>query len=55
MDDEAGGSSLPEGRFEGIESFRQLVRDALATAAREGWKEIVLADASFADRTRCPS
>jgi len=40
---------LPEGRFEGREAFRQLVRDALATAAREGWREIVLSDASFED------
>jgi hypothetical protein len=40
---------LPQGRFEGREAFRQLVRDALACAAREGWREIVLADASFED------
>lgn len=38
---------LPSRRFEGREDFRQLVRDALATAARDGWPEIVLADASF--------
>ena len=38
---------LPSKRFEGREAFRQLVRDALATAAREGWPEIVLSDASF--------
>lgn len=40
---------LPSGRFEGREAFRQLVRDALATAAREGWREIVLSDATFED------
>jgi hypothetical protein len=40
---------LPDRRFEGREEFRQLVRDALATAAREGWREIVLSDASFED------
>ena len=40
---------LPSHRFEGREAFRQLVRDALATAAREGWREIVLSDASFGD------
>ena len=45
--DDSGGTPLPEGRFEGREAFRQLVRDALATAAREGWREIVLADANF--------
>ena len=49
MQDEAGGSALPEGRFEGIDAFAQLVRDALATAGREGWKEIILADATFED------
>ncbi|PWW48764.1 hypothetical protein DFR36_101273 [Melaminivora alkalimesophila] len=40
---------LPEGRFSGREAFRQLVRDALAAAAREGWSELVLSDASFVD------
>lgn len=43
------GTGLPDGRFEGRDAFRQLVRDALATAAREGWREIVLSDASFDD------
>lgn len=42
-------SALPPGRFEGRETFQQLVRDALATAAREGWREIILADADFGD------
>jgi hypothetical protein len=41
--------SLPSGRFEGREAFRQLVRDALACAAREGWRELILCDADFAD------
>lgn len=40
---------LPQGRFEGREAFRGLVRDALACAAREGWQEIILADATFED------
>lgn len=40
---------LPSKRFEGREEFRQLVRDALACAAREGWREIILSDASFLD------
>ena len=40
---------LPQGRFEGRRAFAQLVRDALAAAAREGWREIILSDASFAD------
>jgi hypothetical protein len=49
MNDDSKVPGLPSGRFEGREAFRQLVRDALATAAREGWREIVLSDASFAD------
>nr|WP_174764499.1 hypothetical protein [Alicycliphilus denitrificans] len=40
---------LPGGRFEGREAFQQLVRDALACAAREGWSELMLCDASFHD------
>lgn len=42
-------TALPQGRFEGRAAFAQLVRDALAAAAREGWREIILSDASFAD------
>jgi hypothetical protein len=42
-------AALPDKRFEGREEFRQLVRDALATAARAGWREIILSDADFAD------
>lgn len=42
-------ADLPSGRFEGRNAFRQLVRDALACAAREGWREIILSDADFAD------
>ena len=41
--------ALLEGRFEGRNAFQQLVRDALAAAVREGWREITLADASFDD------
>ncbi len=41
--------ALPSGRFEGRVAFQQLVRDALACAAREGWREVILCDASFAD------
>jgi hypothetical protein len=40
---------LPAGRFSGRKDFQQLVRDALACAAREGWPEIVLCDATFED------
>jgi hypothetical protein len=41
--------ALPSGRFTGRKDFQQLVRDALACAAREGWREIILCDASFED------
>ena len=41
--------SLPAGPFRGPEEFRQLVRDALAAAAREGWREIILCDPGFED------
>jgi len=46
--DEAAGA-LPSGRFGGRIAFQQLVRDALACAAREGWPEIILCDAGFHD------
>jgi hypothetical protein len=52
MSEEGSGSNalpLPSRRFEGREDFRQLVRDALACAVREGWREIILSDASFED------
>lgn len=42
-------SGLPIGRFEGYVAFQQLVRDALAMAATEGWREIVLCDEDFHD------
>lgn len=41
--------TLPQGRFEGREAFARMVRDALACAAAEGWRELILSDASFAD------
>ncbi len=40
---------LASGRFSGPTAFAQLVRDALGCAARDGWKEIVLSDATFED------
>jgi len=42
-------SSLPAGRFSGRSEFGQIVRDALACAAREGWREIIISDAGFED------
>ncbi|AMO21902.1 hypothetical protein GCM10027034_21530 [Ramlibacter solisilvae] len=49
MSQQQQGEALPEGRFAGREAFRQGVRDALACAAREGWPELILSDASFQD------
>ncbi|GAB3654936.1 hypothetical protein [Ramlibacter alkalitolerans] len=40
---------LPSRRFDSRDDFRQLVRDALACATREGWREIILSDADFQD------
>ena len=40
---------LPTGRFSSREAFQQMVRDAFATAAREGWQEIMVSDANFHD------
>jgi hypothetical protein len=45
----ATGTALPSGAFAGRTAFAQLVRDALACAAREGWREIILADPDFHD------
>ncbi|HWP13268.1 MAG TPA: hypothetical protein VNN06_15705 [Ramlibacter sp.] len=45
----AAGTALPTGRFAGRKAFQQIVRDALACAAREGWHEIILSDANFED------
>ena len=42
-------AELPTGRFTGREAFEQTVRDALACAAREGWREIIISDATFSD------
>lgn len=40
---------LPSGRFTGREAFAQRVRDALACAAQQGWREIIFSDATFED------
>ena len=40
---------LPEGRFNSREAFLQMVRDAFAAAARDGWQEIMVSDANFHD------
>lgn len=43
------GEPLPSRRFQGREDFRALVRTALARAAAEGWREIILSDPDFGD------
>ncbi|MDB5965671.1 MAG: hypothetical protein JWQ72_2171 [Polaromonas sp.] len=40
---------LPEGRFAGRVEFVDMLRLALATAAAQGWREIILSDRSFED------
>lgn len=47
--DDAQPAALPDGPFEGREAFHAAVRTALDCAAREGWREIILCDASFED------
>jgi hypothetical protein len=41
--------NLPEGRFSGRDAFAGLIRLALATAAAQGWREIILCDPDFED------
>lgn len=41
--------ALPQGRLNGRGAFVQAVRDALDAAAREGWNELMLCDANYAD------
>lgn len=40
---------LLDGAFSGPAEFAQVIRDALACAAREGWTEMVWSDATFED------
>lgn len=42
-------SGLPSGRFSGREVFARHVVDALAAAAQQGWRELILCDGHFAD------
>jgi hypothetical protein len=42
-------SPLLQGSFSGPAEFAQLIRNALACAAREGWSEMVWSDATFED------
>lgn len=40
---------MPQGPFAGPAAFSQLVRDALACAASEGWPEMLWSDATYDD------
>jgi hypothetical protein len=49
MSTEAQTPGLPQGRLQGRSVFQQAVRDALLIAARDGWNELILCDANYAD------
>jgi len=40
---------LPEGRFTGRTEFTDMIRQAFAVAAQQGWREIVVCDPDFED------
>ena len=42
-------ATLLEGRFTGRTDFAELIRQALGTAAAQGWREIILSDPDFED------
>lgn len=48
-DGETPGPGAGAGRFHGRTEFQQIVRDALARAAEDGWREIIFSDATFED------
>jgi hypothetical protein len=48
-EDEVPDADLPEGAVEGRHAFHAHVHVALAAAARENWREIVLSDPAFDD------
>ena len=45
----AGPVALLEGRFSGRTEFAELIRHALATAAVQGWREVIWCDPDFFD------
>lgn len=49
MTQQPTSDDLPEGRIQGRQAFADLVRQALRTAAREGWPHMVLSDPDFDD------
>ncbi|MET0541042.1 MAG: hypothetical protein ABWZ88_04745 [Variovorax sp.] len=42
-------ATLPDGPFEGRDTFRSRLRTAMAEAARQNWREIVFSDIDFED------
>ena len=42
-------ATLPEGAFDGRAAFQSQLHAALDAAAREGWRELVFSDPTFAD------
>ena len=49
MPDEPAAIDLPEGAFDGRQAFHDRLQAALGAAARQNWREIVLADPDFID------
>jgi hypothetical protein len=49
MEDEQEKPALPAGPFAGPDTFRDLVRTALAAAHEQGWRQLILCDPDFAD------
>jgi hypothetical protein len=41
--------ALPEGRFTGRTEFTDMIRQAFAAAAQQGWREIIVCDPDFED------
>ena len=52
MDTETSSTApqaLPEGRFTGRTEFTDMIRQAFAAAALQGWREIIVCDPDFED------
>lgn len=49
MDDDKEKTPLPAGPFSGRDTFRDLIRAALAAAQEQGWRELILSDPDFSD------
>lgn len=47
--DGSASGALPEGAFDGRQAFHAAFHAALEAAAREGWRQIVFSDPTFAD------